>query len=110
MHMATIDDFKKIELRVGKILSAEAVPASEKLVKLSVSFGEAGTRQVIAGIAPYISDLAALVGKKFAFAANLEPRLLMGLESQAMVLAAGDKAAFSLLAVDSAVEEGSLVR
>lgn len=108
--MANIEDFKKIEIRAGRIKSAERVEGSEKLVKLQVSFGEAGERQIIAGIAPYFSDVAVLVGRLCAFAFNLEPRKLMGLESQGMVLAAGEAGAFSLLWLDDSVAEGSLVR
>ncbi len=108
--MATIDDLNKIEIRVGKVLSAERVPDSEKLVKLTVSFGEQGERQIIAGIGPHFEDISVLVGNKYAFAYNLEPRKLMGLLSQGMVLATGETDAFSLLSVDASVAEGSLVR
>lgn len=108
--MITIDDFKKIEIRTGRILSAERVEGSDKLVKLSVNLGEVLPRQIIAGVAPYFQDLQYLVGKKFAFVANLEPRVLKGLESQGMILAAGEAGAFSLLSVDDSVPEGSLVR
>jgi len=108
--MATIEDFKKIEIRAGKIISAEKVSNSEKLLKLVVSFGDQGERQIIAGIAPYFSEHAGLVGRIVAFAFNLEPRSLMGLESQGMILATGDAAAFSLLSIDPSVTPGSLIR
>ena len=108
--MSTIDDLKKIEIRVGKILSAERVENSEKLVKLQVSFGTEGERQIIAGIGPHFPELEAIIGNKYAFVFNLEPRTLMGLESQGMILAAGETDAFSLLSVNEAVPEGSLVR
>jgi methionine--tRNA ligase beta chain len=108
--MATIEDFKKIEIRVGRILSAEPVAGSLKLLKLMVHFGEVGDRQIIAGIASHFSDSSLLVGKKYAFAFNLEPRGLMGLESQGMILAVGETGAFSLLSVDLSVMEGSLIR
>ena len=108
--MATIDDFKKIEIRVGRIAAAEPVTSSEKLLKLSVSFGEFGERQVIAGIAFHFPDVGTLVGGKYAFAFNLEPRSLMGLESQGMILATGEAGAFSLLTIHPSVVEGSLVR
>ncbi len=107
--MATIEDYKKIEIRAGKIISAERVLNSEKLVKLSVSFGEFGTRQIIAGVAPYFHDVNILVGRICAFAFNLEPRVLMGLESQGMILAAGEAGAFSLLYIDQSVAPGSAV-
>ncbi|MES2203158.1 MAG: methionine--tRNA ligase subunit beta [Patescibacteria group bacterium] len=85
--MITIDEFKKAEMRIGEIISAEPVEGSEKLLKLRVNFGSE-ERQVISGIAKHV-DVATLPGKKFAFATNLEPRSIMGLESQAMILAVG---------------------
>lgn len=83
----SIDDFKKVEMRVGEILSAEPVEGSEKLLKLRVNFG-AEERHVLSGIAKFVQT-SDIVGKKFAFATNLEPRQMMGLESQAMILAVG---------------------
>jgi len=83
----SIDDFAKVEMRIGEILSAEPVEGSEKLLKLKVQFGSE-ERQVLSGIAKYKKP-EELVGKKFAFATNLEPRQMMGLESQAMILAVG---------------------
>src|SRR3989344_5723755 len=86
--MISIDEFKKVEMRVGEIRSAEPIEGSEKLLRLVVNFGTE-ERQVISGIAKHVVDLQSLVGKKFAFVTNLEPRQLMGLESQAMILAVG---------------------
>jgi methionyl-tRNA synthetase len=83
----TIDEFKKAEMRIGEVVSAEPVEGSEKLLRLVVNFGTE-ERQVVSGIAKFVEP-AALVGKKFAFATNLAPRALMGLESQAMILAVG---------------------
>ena len=82
----SIDDFAKVEMRVGTVLSAEPVPGSEKLLKLSVDFGEAAPRQVLSGIAKFVA-VADLVGKQCPFVTNLKPRPMMGLESQAMILA-----------------------
>lgn len=88
--MITYDDFKKVEIKIGKILSVEPVAGSEKLLKLSVDFKEeAGPRQILSGIAKYFPDSAVLVGKKCAFVTNLEPKSLMGLESKGMILAVG---------------------
>ena len=84
----SIEDFKKVEIRVGEIRSAEPVPGSEKLLRLIVNFGTE-ERQVVSGIAKFFPDLSQLVGKRCAFATNLQPRTLMGLESQAMILACG---------------------
>jgi len=89
--MITFNDFQKIEIEVGTVLSAEKVDGSEKLLKLSVDFGESPPRQVISGIAKTFSPdgkMEKLVGKQFLFVTNLEPRAIMGLDSQAMILAA----------------------
>lgn len=93
----SIDDFAKVEMRVGEIVSAEPIEGSEKLLKLKVNFGTE-ERQVLSGIAKYKVP-ADLVGKKFAFATNLAPRLMMGLESQAMILAVGggEEGSFAIL-------------
>lgn len=84
--MITIDDFAKAELRVGTVLEAEEVSGSGKLIKLIVDFGELGKRQILSGIKKWYKP-AQLVGKQFVYVVNLEPRMMMGLESQGMVLA-----------------------
>jgi methionine--tRNA ligase beta chain len=105
----SIDDFKKVEMRVGEVLSAEPVEGSEKLLKLRVAFGTE-ERQVISGIAKFVEP-ASIVGKKFAFATNLAPRPIMGLESQAMILAVGGdgETPFAILEAPAAAS-GSRVR
>ncbi|RJQ32766.1 hypothetical protein C4572_00510 [Candidatus Parcubacteria bacterium] len=91
MTQINFNDFNKIETKVGSILSAEPVQDSEKLLKLSVDFGEQSPRQVVSGIAktfnPQNGGLEKLIGKQFVFVTNLEPRSIMGFESQAMILA-----------------------
>ncbi len=83
----TIDDFKKVDLRVGVVEEAERVPGSKKLIKLIVNLGNE-RRQVIAGLAPwYEPDY--FKGKYVVIVANLKPKKLMGLESQGMILVAG---------------------
>ncbi len=89
MEPISIDDFKKVEITVGEIVSAERIEGSDKLLKLSVNFGEAAPRQVLSGIGPYFEDIQVLVGKRYPFVTNLAPRMMMGLESQAMILATG---------------------
>jgi len=86
--MITIDDFKKIELRIAKIITADRVEGSEKLIKLQVDMGEE-KRQIIAGIGIAYSP-EDLIGREIVVIANLEPRMLMGLESQGMLLAASN--------------------
>lgn len=91
--MITYDDFKKVEMKVGQIVTAEPVEKSEKLLRLTVDFGEENPRQVISGIAKSYKP-EDIIGKQFVFVVNLEPRSIMGLESQAMILAAnGDPSA-----------------
>ncbi len=104
------DDYKKVEMRIGRIISAQPVEKSEKLLLLSVDFGEETPRTVVSGIAKYFPDPATLEGVRCGFVANLEPRPLMGHESQAMILATGDDETFSLLRVSDDVPPGSLVR
>lgn len=105
------DDFKKVEIKVGKIILAEKIEKSEKLLKLSVDFAESAPRQIISGIAKYFSDPAALVGKKVAFVTNLEPKPLMGLESNGMILAVGGgEEPFSLFEMPDSVPAGAKAR
>ena len=84
----SLDDFKKVEIRVGEIVSAEKVEGADKLLKLLVRFGEE-ERQVISGVAEHFKEPSELSGKRCAFVTNLEPRTIRGLESQAMLLATG---------------------
>jgi len=86
--MISIDDFAKVEMYIGKILEAERVPETDKLLKLRVDFGEDSPRQVISGIAEFFEDPQELVGVLCPFVTNLEPRTIRGLESQAMIVAA----------------------
>lgn len=114
--MILIDDFKKVEIRAGKIISAEKVEKSEKLLKLSVDFGT-DIRQVISGIAKYIKP-EELVGITCAFVTNLEPKEIMELTSEAMIMAvSGDLPGssetgefFSLLKIEGNVPPGSIVK
>ncbi|CAN5414889.1 methionine--tRNA ligase [soil metagenome] len=82
-----IEDFTKVELRVGEVLTAERVQRSDKLLCFTVDLGEAEPRQILAGIAEHYEP-EKLVGRKIVVVANLKPRKLRGLESQGMVLAA----------------------
>lgn len=112
--MISIDDFHKLEIKIGQIKSAETIEGSDKLLKLSVDFGEESPRQVLSGIKNYFSNPEDLVGKKCAFATNLEPRKMMGLESQGMILAVsggeGESAFFSLLETTSNTLPGAQVK
>lgn len=85
-ELIDIEDFKKIDLRVGYVKSAEKVSGSEKLIKLVVDLGELGERQIIAGLAKWYKP-EDFIGKYIVVVANLKPKRLMGLESQGMLLA-----------------------
>ncbi len=85
--MITIDDFAKLEFKVGTVLEASDIEGSERLLKLIVDLGEDEPRQILSGIKQWYAP-EDLVDKQFVFVANLEPRMMMGLESQGMILAA----------------------
>jgi methionyl-tRNA synthetase len=103
-----IEDFAKIELRVGTVISAERVEKSAKLIKLKVDIGE--ERQIVAGIGKAYTP-EELVGKKIVVLANLKPAKLMGIESQGMLLAATDsEGTLSVLAIDRDVKTGARIR
>jgi len=105
----TIDDFKKIDLRVANIISAERVAKSEKLLKLQIEFGTE-RRQIVAGIAKHYAP-EELVGKQIVVVANLQPTKLMGLESQGMLLAAnGEDGSLALIAPSKPIASASVVR
>jgi len=104
----TIDDFMKIQLKTAKVISAERVPKSEKLLKLQVSLGTE-QRQIVAGIGKKYEP-EALIGKTIIIVANLKPAKLMGIESQGMVLAAGDSEVRGLATILEEVEPGTKVK
>ncbi|MCC6448314.1 MAG: hypothetical protein IT215_06490 [Chitinophagaceae bacterium] len=108
--MINIDDYKKTEIKIGQIISAEKIQDTDKLLKLSVNFNEESPRQIVSGIALHYPDTSLLVGKKCAFVTNLEPRKIKDFESNGMILAASDETSFSLLFVDDSVAPGTKVK
>ena len=105
----SIDDFSKVKLRTGKILSCEKVPKAKKLLKLKIDDGRGG-RQIVSGIAKWYSP-EDLIGKNIIFVANLAPAKLMGVESQGMLLACdADEDDVRVIFVDSDISNGSTVR
>ena len=131
MDEISFDDFRKLDIRVGEILSAQRIEGSEKLLKLTVDFGPAPVtpepvgewrevqtdikdegrikRQIIAGIAQFYAP-EALIGKECPFAYNLAPRTLKGLESQGMILCPSDASVPVLLHPDKEVPPGSKIK
>lgn len=132
--MISFDQFQSVDIQIGEILSAEKVAGADKLLRLTVSFGTkmipapmidaaAATseapatqavpdvRQIVSGIALYFPEPNTLVGVKCAFVTNLEPRVIRGLESQGMILAAGGGTEpFTLLRADPATSPGTKVK
>ena len=105
--LVSFDDFQKLDLRIGLIKAAEAVPKADRLVKLTVDIGE--ERTIVAGIAEqYQPDQ--LAGRLVVLVANLEPVKLRGVESRGMILAAEDSTGLHLLRPDNETEPGSKVR
>ncbi len=100
----TIEDFLKVELRLARVLSAERVEGSQKLLKLKLSLGDE-ERTVMAGIAQFYQP-EELEGKKILMVANLKPRKIFGVESQGMILALSDGENLSLVVPDREVKEG----
>ena len=89
--MITIDDFGKIEIRVGKVVKAEDVAESRKLIRLRVEVGEDKPRIIFTGVRGYGYTGADFEGKQFLFVTNLEPKKIMEEESQGMILAVGEE-------------------
>lgn len=109
-HDISIDDVAKVELRVGEIIACEEMPKSEKLLKLTVDFGECGKRQILAGVKKFFTP-EGLINKKATFVYNLQPRKMMGLESHGMMLMAEDaQGNLRLVEIDQVVPNGTRLR
>jgi methionine--tRNA ligase beta chain len=117
MKTITFDDFKKLDIKIGRVLSAEKIENSDKLLKLQVNFGpssddpsgQAQILQIVSGIAEFYTP-ESLVGKEFPFVINLEPRILRGVESQGMIMAASTEGHAVLLSPDKEIPPGSIVK
>lgn len=107
--MISIDEFSRVEIRVGEIISAEPVPKTDKLLVMKVNLGEEEPRQIVAGIAKFYAP-EELPGKKALFVVNLQPAKLRGLLSEGMILAAtGPDGKLALTATDRDLAPGSRI-
>lgn len=104
----TIDDFKKLEFKVGKILEVTPHANADRLYVVKVDLG-GETRQVVAGIRQFYPDPAALVGKQIVVVANLQPAMLRGVESQGMILAATGGGTVAIVSPEKEIPPGSKV-
>lgn len=107
--MITIDDFNKVEIRIGTVLEAIKVPEADRLIKLVFDFGDEH-RQIMSAIAEYYPDPGVLVGKQIAVCVNLEPRKFRGYESEGMIMATHERdGKVVLLVPEKKVEAGAKV-
>jgi methionyl-tRNA synthetase len=108
--MINYEDFAKIEIKIGKVINAEKVPETDKLLKLEVDFGNDDIRIIVSGIAHVISP-EDIVNKTLPFVTNLEPRNIRGIESQGMIMVAvdGDDNPV-LLEPNKKIKPGSIVK
>jgi methionyl-tRNA synthetase len=112
MDLIEIEQFARVELRIGKILTCERLEKSKKLLRMTIDLAEETPRQILAGLAPwYLPE--EMVGRRVVVVANLKPAKLMGHESQGMILAAGGGEPGNvpcLLSVGEGVPLGSRIR
>ncbi len=104
----SIDDLMKVTIQVGTVQTAELVPETDKLLRLTVDFNEAtGPRQIVSGIRAYVNEPEDLIGRQLAFVTNLAPRKIKGLESNGMLFAIGHDDTFAFLSPDRPVPPGT---
>jgi len=108
MDQIKYDDFAKVEFKIGEIKEAVEVEGSEKLLRLQVDFGEEKLRNIFSGIKKWYNPID-LIGKKTVFVTNIHPRKIMGVESEAMIFAAGDEENISILLLDKDAKNGTKV-
>lgn len=102
--LISFEDFQKIDLRLAKVLSAERIEGSQKLLKLTVSLGNE-ERTLVAGIAQHYNP-EELIGKKILIVANLQPRKIFGVKSEGMILALSEGDSLSVIVPDREMREG----
>lgn len=107
--MITLEDFKKLDIKIGKVVSAEKILDSDKLIKFIFDIGSQ-QRQIIAGIAEFFPDLTVLIGKEMPLLLNLEPKRFRGNISEGMIIAADVDGRPVFLHPEEEVLPGSIVR
>ncbi len=105
----TIEDFQKVEIKVGTVMSVDVVEGADKLYILKVDLGEAAPRQILSGIREY-KQPEELLGRQFPFVTNLASRMLRGYESQGMILAGSDEGGLALLSPTKTLANGTRLR
>lgn len=116
METITYDDFKKLDIRMGKVLEVDLIEGADKLLKCKVDVGDVDEegnmlpRQILSGIKEYIEDPQTLVGKMFPYVMNLAPRVIRGHESQGMILAGMHEDSLMLLLPSCEVPPGTKIK
>jgi EMAP domain len=105
----TIEDFQKIDIKLGTVLSVDIIEGADKLYKLSVDLGEEKPRQILSGIREFVNP-EDLLGKQFSFVTNLPPRMLRGHASEGMILAGSDESGLALLLPSKTLKNGTKLR
>lgn len=115
MEYITLDEFKKLDIRVGTIKKVEIIPNSNKLLKTFIDFGDKDEKGeiilkvIVSGILEYYPNFENLVGKQLLYILNIEPRVIYGVKSEGMLLAVGDREPIFLIP-EKEVTPGSKVR
>ena len=107
--MITFDDFKKLEIKIGKVKSVEKIPEADKLLKFIFDIG-LEERQIIAGMAEFFPDPSVLIGKEMPVLMNIQPRTFRGYQSHGMIIAADINGQPILLHPEKEIPAGSIVR
>ena len=108
MTLVSLADFKKLDLRLARILEAEEIPGADRLWKLTVDAGS-GNKTLVAGIKKAYPDKTVLLGKTIVVIDNLEPAIIRGVESKGMLMAAKDGERLWLLTAEPGLAPGSVV-
>ncbi len=114
--MINFEDFAKVEIKIGLVQSVDLIEGADKLLRCMVDFGEVDaegnpqSRQILSGIREYLLDPQEIVGKKFPYVTNLEPRVIRGFESQGMILAASHEGVLALLHPTADVPPGTKIK
>lgn len=107
--MAAFEDFKKLDIRIGKVVSVEKVPNTDKLLRFVFDLGTE-KRQIMAGMAEFFDNLEWLVGKEMPILVNIEPRTFKGHTSHGMIIAADVDGKPILLHPETEIPAGSIVK
>lgn len=108
--MVAIEDFRKLEFKIAKIVDVQDHPNADKLYVVKVKLSDEEERTVVAGIKPSYADKSLLIGRQVVLVTNLAPAVLRGVESNGMILAASDEAGISVVSPDRELKLGSIVK